>query len=154
MSFVTSVPQHPLRVDPVGLAVHRAVCTVGNVRRDKANFNVRLSSTGNQKQKDPGKAMLVTFGSQIGTVALGALFAFPTYYSRLPWFSGWTPATARTSESRPSGSGSANTPHNSRSSVNQANPADVQWEGLERKTAAGRQMPERPTCLLPMVHAG
>ncbi len=38
---------------------------------------------------------MITFGSQLGSVALGALFAFPTYYSRIPWLSGWTPATAR-----------------------------------------------------------
>jgi len=61
----------------------------------KPNFSVRLSATGNQKQKDPGKALLVTFGSQIGSAALGAVFAFPTYYSRIRWFSDWTDATAR-----------------------------------------------------------
>ena len=60
----------------------------------KPNFNVRLSSTGNRKQRDAGKALLVTFGSQIGSVALGAVFAFPTYYSRIQLFSGWTDVTA------------------------------------------------------------
>ena len=97
VSFVTSVPQHPLYVSiPVGLAV-LSVLSALSVMSDaiKPNFNVRLSSTGSQKQKDPGKAMLTTFGSQIGSVALGAVFAFPTYYSRIGWFSGWTDATAR-----------------------------------------------------------
>mgnify|MGYP000877803005 CR=1 FL=1 len=98
LSFVTSVPQHPLYVSiPVGLAVLSVICAL-SVMSDaiKPNFNVRLSATGNQKQRDPGKALLVTFGSQIGSVALGAVFAFPTYYSRISWFSGWTDATART----------------------------------------------------------
>ncbi len=97
LSFVTSVSQHPLYVSiPVGLAL-LSVLSALSVMSDaiKPNFNVRLSATGNQKQKDPGKALLITFGSQLGSVALGALFAFPTYYSRIPWLSGWTPATAR-----------------------------------------------------------
>jgi len=97
LSFVTSVPQHPLYVSvPVGLAVLSVICAL-SVMSDaiKPNFSVRLSATGSQKQRDPGKALLVTFGSQIGSAALGAVFAFPTYYSRLPWFSGWTDATAR-----------------------------------------------------------
>lgn len=98
LSFVKSVPQHPLYVSvPVGLAVLSVICAL-SVMSDaiKPNFSVRLSATGSQKQKDPGKALLVTFGSQIGSVALGAVFAFPTYYSRIRWFSAWTPATART----------------------------------------------------------
>jgi len=85
LSFVTSVPQHPLYVSvPVGLAVLSVICAL-SVMSDaiKPNFSVRLSATGNQKQKDPGKALLVTFGSQIGSAALGAIFAFPTYYSRI-----------------------------------------------------------------------
>jgi len=97
LSFVTSVPQHPLYVSvPVGLAVLSVICAL-SVMSDaiKPNFSVRLSATGNQKQKDPGKALLVTFGSQIGSAALGAIFAFPTYYSRIRWFSDWTNATAR-----------------------------------------------------------
>jgi hypothetical protein len=97
LSFVASVPQHPLYVSvPVGLAVLSVICAL-SVMSDaiKPNFNVRLSATGNKKQRDPGKALLITFGSQIGSVALGAVFAFPTYYSRIPWFSGWTDATAR-----------------------------------------------------------
>jgi hypothetical protein len=97
LSFVTSVPQHPLYVSiPVGLAVLSVICAL-SVMSDaiKPNFSVRLSATGSQKQKDPGKALLSTFGSQIGSVALGAVFAFPTYYSRIRWFSGWTDATAR-----------------------------------------------------------
>ena len=97
LSFVASVPQHPLYVSiPVGLAVLSVICAL-SVMSDaiKPNFSVRLSATGNQKQRDPGKALLVTFGSQIGSVALGAVFAFPTYYSRIRWFSGWTDETAR-----------------------------------------------------------
>ncbi len=97
LSFVASVPQHPLYVSvPVGLAVLSVICAL-SVMSDaiKPNFSVRLSATGNKKQRDPGKALLVTFGSQIGSVALGAVFAFPTYYSRIRWFSGWTDATAR-----------------------------------------------------------
>jgi len=97
LSFMTSVPQHPLYVSiPVGLAVLSVICAL-SVMSDaiKPNFSVRLSATGSQKQRDPGKALLTTFGSQIGSVALGAVFAFPTYYSRIGWFSGWTDATAR-----------------------------------------------------------
>lgn len=53
-----------------------SVLSVLSVMSDavKPNLNVGLSAAENRQRKDPGKALLVTFDSQIGSVALGALF--------------------------------------------------------------------------------
>ena len=97
LSFVKAVPQHPLYESlPVGLAM-LSVLTALAVMSDaiKPNFNIRLSAAGNQKKQDTGKALMVTFGSQAGSLLLGGVFAFPAYYSRIPWFAGWTATTAK-----------------------------------------------------------
>ena len=95
--LLSSVPQHPLYVSlPVGLGVLSAMTSLF-VMADalKPNFNIRLSGIGaGGKKQDPGKALLSTFGSQIGTLVMGAVFAFPTFYDAIPWFAGWSITTA------------------------------------------------------------
>lgn len=95
--LLSSVPQHPLYVSlPVGLGVLSAMTSLF-VMADalKPNFNIRLSGIGaGGKKQDPGKALLSAFGSQIGTLVMGAVFAFPTFYDAIPWFAGWSITTA------------------------------------------------------------
>lgn len=96
VSFVARIPQYPLYLSlPVGIAMLSALAAM-MVMTDaiKPNFNIRLSGVGQQNKQDPVKAMVSTFGSMLGSVAMGAVFLFNAYYGELRWFSGWTGTAA------------------------------------------------------------
>ncbi|MEA4882448.1 MAG: hypothetical protein VB144_02090 [Clostridia bacterium] len=96
-AFVRSVPQYPLYISlPVAYAAVSLLAAF-QVMLDalRPNFAIRVSgSAGAQKRGDAGKALILVGIGQLGTAAIGAIFAFPHYYTRIRLFAGMSSAVA------------------------------------------------------------
>jgi hypothetical protein len=87
-SALTEAPQYPVYISlPAGIAVISALAammvTLDAIRPD---FGMRLSGANRSGRKqDSVKTLATNVGSLVGSVVMGAVLAFPAYYSKLRW---------------------------------------------------------------------